>query len=145
MIVNVGFVNVGTDDKGMVAFCESPCQLTAQAVCFFRGDLAGTKRLAEMIGDHIVLAAHSASLLDILPLGEQKLRICDSAVALPASDELAVIRLLRIFGIVQYVADGLPDRAALAGVQRHDACGRHLCFSSFPKKSGPHNDANRVS
>ena len=29
MIVNVGFVDVRTDDVGMIAFCESPSQLTA--------------------------------------------------------------------------------------------------------------------
>ena len=66
MIVNMGFVDVRTDDVGMIAFCEPPCQLAAQAVCFLRGDLAGAKGLAQMVGDHIISTTHPTSVLDVL-------------------------------------------------------------------------------
>ena len=79
-----------------------------------------------MVGDHIVLAAHSAGLLDVLIFGEKKLGVGDPAVALPARNQPAAVRLLRIFGVVDDVADGLSHRAAFAGVQGHQACGCHV-------------------
>ena len=40
---------------------------------------------------------------------------------LPARNQPAAVRLLRIFGVVDDVADGLSHRAAFAGVQGHQA------------------------
>ena len=59
-------------------------------------------------------------------IGEKKLGVGDSAVALPARNQPAAVRLLRIFGVVDDVADGLSHRAAFAGVQGHQACGCHV-------------------
>ena len=53
VIMDVSLINVRTDDVGMVAFCESPCQLAAQAIGFPRRDRAGTERLAQMVGNHV--------------------------------------------------------------------------------------------
>lgn len=64
MIVNMGFVDMGADDIGVIALDEPLDQLTAQTVHFLRRDLAGDKGLPQMVGDHIILAAHSAGLLD---------------------------------------------------------------------------------
>ena len=72
-----------------------------------------------MIGDHIVLAAHSAGLLNILIFSEKELGVGNPAVALPACNQPAAVCLLRIFGVVDDVADGLSHRAAFAGVQGH--------------------------
>ena len=66
MIVNMGFVDVRTDDIGMIAFCEPPCQLTAQTVCFLRRYLTGTEGLAQMVGYHIILTAHPPGVSDVL-------------------------------------------------------------------------------
>ena len=79
-----------------------------------------------MVGNHITLAAHSAGLLDVLIFGEKELRIGDPAVALPARNQPAAVCLLRIFGVVNDVADGLSHRAAFAGVQGHQARGCHV-------------------
>ena len=84
MIVNVGFVDMGADDIGVIALGEALGQLTAQTVRFLRCDLAGDKGLPQMVGNHIVLAAHSAGLLDVLIFGEKKLGVGDPAIALPA-------------------------------------------------------------
>ena len=54
------------DNVGVTAFCESPCQLTAQTVCFLRRDLAGTKGLSKMVGYHIILTAHAPGVSDVL-------------------------------------------------------------------------------
>lgn len=126
MIVNMGFVDMGADDIGVIALGEALGQLTAQTVRFLRCDLSGNKGLPQMVGDHIILAAHSAGLLDVLILGEKKLGVGDPAVALPACYQPAAVRLLRIFGVVDDSADGLSHRAAFAGVERHQARGCHV-------------------
>ena len=127
MIVNMGFVNMGADNVGVIALGEALGQLTAQTVRVLRCDLAGDKGLPQMVGNHIILAAHSAGLLNVLILGEKKLGVGDPAVALPARNQPAAVRLLRIFGVVDDVADGLSHRAAFAGVQGHQARGCHGC------------------
>ena len=48
------------------------------------------------------------------------------AVALPARNQPAAVCLLRIFGVVDDVADGLSHRAAFAGVQGHQARSCHV-------------------
>ena len=93
-----------------------------------------------MVGDYIILAAHSAGLLDVLILGKKKFGIRDPAVALPARNQSAVIRLLRIFGVVQYVADCLSHRAAFTGMQGHQACGCHRVFTSYKAKRSAEAD-----
>ena len=125
MIMDMGFVDVGADDVSMVALGEPLGQLAAQTVCLLRCDLAGDKGLPQMVGDHIILATHSAGLLDVLILGEKELGVSNPAVALPACDQPAAVRLLRIFGVVDDSADGLSHRAAFAGVQGHQARGCH--------------------
>ena len=79
-----------------------------------------------MMGDHIILAAQSAGLLDVLILGEKKLGVGDPAVALPACNQPAAVRLLRIFGVVSDAADSLSHHAAFAGVRGHQARGCHV-------------------
>ena len=66
MIVNMGFVDMSADDIGVIALGEALGQLTAQTVRVLRCDLSGNKGLPQMVGDHIILAAHSAGLLDVL-------------------------------------------------------------------------------
>ena len=45
MVVNVSLVGVGADNESVLAFCKTPGQLHAQAVGFFRRDLARNKGL----------------------------------------------------------------------------------------------------
>ena len=116
MIMDMLFVDVGADDIGVFALGKPLGKLTAQAVCFFRGDLAGDKGLPQMVGNYIIFTAHPAGLLDVLILGKKKLGIRDPAVTLPACNQSAVIRLLRIFGVVDNVTDCLSYGAAFAGV-----------------------------
>ena len=130
MIMDMLFVDMGADDIGVFSLGKPLGKLTAQAVCFFRGNFAGDKGLPQMVGNDIILTAHSTGLLDVLILGKKKFGIRDPTVTLPARNQSAVIRLLRIFRIVQYVADCLSYRAAFAGVQGHQACGCHRAFTS---------------
>ena len=51
--MNVRFVYVGADHKGMIAFGEPPGKFYAQPVGFLRGDFPRAEGLADMVGDHI--------------------------------------------------------------------------------------------
>lgn len=122
MVVDVGFVNVGTDDESMFALCEAPGQFHAQPVGFFRRNLARNEGLPQVVSDHIVRTAHPASAGGVGLLIKKELGIGHAAVALVAGDEPAVVGLIGIFYIVDDVADRLADRAALIS-------SRHINFS----------------
>ena len=116
VIMDVVAINVGTDNKSMIALGESAGQLTAQAVGFFRCDLTGDEGLPDGVGNHIICPAPPAGLGEILPLGKQKLRVRDSAVTLEAGNEPAAVCLLRILNVVDYVLNGFTHRPAFASV-----------------------------
>ena len=127
MVMNMGFVNVGTDNKGMIAFCESPCQFAAKTIGVLWGDLTRTERLTEMIGNHIIFATDSTGLFYILLLRQKKLCICGPAVTLPTGYQLAMIRLFRILYIVNDVLDCGANGTAFAGMKGHQAGGCDSC------------------
>ena len=133
--MNVRFVDVGADHKGVFAFGEAFGKFHAQPVGFLRGDLAGSERLAHMVGDHIILAAHPPGGGDVLALCQQKFRVGSPAVAAIAGNEPAIVRFLRVFHIVDDVADGFALGAAFANMQRYDAGGGHK-GTSFSKRKG---------
>ena len=126
MIVNMGFVNVRTDDIGMIAFCEPTCQLAAQTICLLRRDLTGTEGLAEVVSNHIIRTPHSPGVSDILLLGKQELPVGNTAVALPACNESSAICLFRVCYIVNDGFDCGANCPTLSGVQRHQPRGRQM-------------------
>ena len=130
----MGLVNVGTDDKGVFALGEPLGKFYAQPVGFLRGDLPRAEGLADMVGDYIVRATDPPGSGNVLALGQHKLSVSHTAVALVAGDEPAVVCLLRIGHIVNNRADGSALGPALADVQRHDARGCHEV--SLPSKNG---------
>ena len=133
MIADMSLVDMGTDDESVFALCKTPGQLHAQAVGFFRRNPARNKGLPQVVGDHVVLAAHPAGAGGVGLLVQQELRIGYVAVSLVAGNEPAVVSLFWIFHVVDDVTDRLADRVALAGVQRYDAGGGHV-GASFLKK-----------
>ena len=133
MVVDVSFVNVGADDESVFAFGKTPGQLHAQAVGFFRRNLARNEGLPQVVSDHIIFAAHPAGAGSVGLLIKKELGVGHAAVALVAGDEPAVVSLVWIFYIVDDVADGLADRAALASVQRHNAGGGHVGVLLSPR------------
>ena len=114
MIMNMGLVNVGTDDKGVFALGEPLGKFHAQPVGFLRGDLPRTEGLTDMVGDHIICAPNPSGGGNILALGQHEFGIGHTAVALVASDEPAVVGLLRIGHIVDNLADGTALGPTLA-------------------------------
>ena len=117
VIMDMLFVDMGADDKGMVPFGEAPRQLTAQAVGIFRCNLPWNKGLTDGISNHIVLAAPPAGLGLILPLREKELCISNAAVALVAGDQPAVVGFFGILNIINDIADCFSGGPAYAGVQ----------------------------
>ena len=66
--MNVRLVYVSADHKGMITLGESLGKFHTQPVCFFRSDLTGVERLAHMIGNHIIRAAHSSGRGKVSPV-----------------------------------------------------------------------------
>ena len=125
VIMDVRFINMGTDDKCVFALGKPVGKLHSQPVGFLCGDLAGTEGLPDMIGNHIVRSPHPPGGRNVLALCQQKLGIGHPAVTFIAGNQFAVVCLLWVCYIVDDVADCLTFRAAFADVQRHDACGCH--------------------
>ena len=133
MIMDMGFVDVGADDKGVLAFCKSLGKFYTEPVGFLWRDLPRAEGLADMVCDHVICAPDPPGGSDILALGQHELGIGHMAVTLIAGDEPAVVCLLRICHIVDNIADSTAFGPALADVQRHDSCGCHE-FSPLQKK-----------
>ena len=70
MIVDMVTINVGTDDKSVIAFGKAAGQFTAQAVGFLRRDLAGDKGLPDGVGNHLIRPTLPAGFGEVLPLGK---------------------------------------------------------------------------
>ena len=68
VIMDMLFVGVGTDDKGMVALGEALGKFIAEFVGFLRCDLTRLERLANLIRDHIA-GLFPAGELAVLTLG----------------------------------------------------------------------------
>lgn len=83
VVMYMGFVYMSTNDKSMIALCESLGQFAAQTVCFFRCDFSRTKGLPQMVGDYVIGTTGLAGLFDILLLGIEKFCICHATVTLP--------------------------------------------------------------
>ena len=116
VVMDMGFVDVGADNKGVVSFCEAHRQLPAQAVGLFRSDFPWNEGLPYLIGQHIIRPTVPSGLGDVLPLCKKKFGVSGAAVTLVAGDKPATVRLFRIFYIVQDVIDCRPHRPALAGM-----------------------------
>ena len=123
MIVDVSFVIVGADDKGVVSLGKAPGKLHPQAVGLLRGDLARLEGLPHLIGQHIVPATAAPGGGQVLPLGQEKFCVGHAAVTAKAGDQPPAVGLLRVCRIVQNIRNGAALRAPLAHVQGHDACG----------------------
>ena len=68
MIMDMGLVNVGADDKGVFFLGKSLGKFYAQPVGFLRCDLARFEGLPDLIRDHIA-GLLPASELPVLALG----------------------------------------------------------------------------
>ena len=124
VIMDVLFVGVRGDEKGVSSFEKSLGKFVAHTVCFLRRDLTGLKGLAHLIGNHVVPLLPPCDGL-VLPLGEKKLRVGGFRVAFVGGDQLAALRLFRVLGIVDAVSQTVGNRLALTDVHGNDACGRH--------------------
>ena len=124
VIMNVLFVGVRGNEKGVSAFQKPLGKLIAYAVRVLRRDLSGLKGLAHLIGDHVMPLLPPCDGL-VLPLGVKKLRVGGFRVAFVGGDQLAALRLFWILGIVDAVSQAVGNRLAVTDVHGNDACGRH--------------------
>ncbi len=124
VIMDVLFVGVRGDEKGVSAFQKPLGKLIAYAVRVLRRDLTGLEGLAHLIGDHVALLLPAGEGF-VLPLGEKKLRVGGFRVAFVGGDQLTALRLIWILGIVDAVSQAVGNRLAVTDVHGNDACGRH--------------------
>ena len=124
MIMNVFPVRVGCNDKRILAFGETHCQLITHLVGFFGGDLAGFERLPDLIGNHVTFLSAPSDKF-ILPFGQHEFFIHRQRTALIAADQLSLIRFVRILRIVRAAFQAGRNRLALVFVQRDQPCRGH--------------------
>ena len=124
VIVNVLFIGVRGNEKGVSSFQKPLGKLIAHAVCVLRRDLSRLKGLAHLIGDHVVPLLPPGDGL-VLALGVKKLRVGGFWVAFVGGDQLAALCLVWILGVVDAVSQAVGNRLAVTDVHGNDACGRH--------------------
>ena len=69
VIMDMVLVYVCADDKSVVSLRQPHSKILADLIGFLWRHFTWLKRLPEVIGNHIICAPDSASLVDILPLG----------------------------------------------------------------------------
>ena len=70
MRVNVVLVNMGADDKSMIALGQRHSEIIADLVRQFRCNLPRLEGLPQVVGDHIIVLPFPAGNGGILPLGK---------------------------------------------------------------------------
>ena len=103
VVVDVPLVRVGADDVGVTPLQKALGQLTSDAVCLLRRDLAGLERLADVVRDHARLFA--AGVLRILPFREHELRRHELRRAAIGVDERAVFSFFRVLDVVHALSE----------------------------------------
>ena len=124
VIVNMLFVGVRADEKGVLAFEKTRRKLIADAVRFFRCDLAGLEGLANLVQDHTAVLRPSGKLR-ILALRKQKFRVGGVPVTGVSCDERALSGLLRIQTVAGAVRQHLRNGLSLVYVHGDNARGCH--------------------
>ena len=122
--MNVFPVRVGCNDKRILAFGETHCQLITHLVGFFGGDLAGFERLPDLIGDHITFLPATGHQF-ILAFGEHKFFIHGQGTAFVTADQFALLCLVGILYIVCTAFQTGRNRLAFVFVQRDQPCRGH--------------------
>ena len=115
VVMNVSLVDVSRHNEGVFALRPSHGGFIAHLIGFLRCDLTGLEGLADLIGDHIVALLSAGDVL-ILPLGQQKFLVSGFGVAFVGADELTVIRLFCVLGVVRAVGKTLSDGLAFVDV-----------------------------
>ena len=70
----------------------------------------------------------SQAVEQVLLLGKQELPVSNTAVTLPACNQVAVVCLFGILYIIDNGFDGGSNSPSLADVQRHQPCGCHTAI-----------------
>ena len=120
----MGFINVGGNNKSVFSFGKTHCCFIAHLVCFFRCDLSGFERLANLVGNDIVLLLSAGDML-ILPFGEQKLLVSGLCITLIGTDKLAIIGFCGILRIVCSVCQTLSHSLSLVHMESNQSCRCH--------------------
>jgi hypothetical protein len=108
VIVDVCAIRMGCDNECMLSVCEAHRRLVSDPVSLPRGNLAGLKRLSDLIRDDISRNLPPGNT-QILFLGQQEFLIDRFRIAGVGGDILTVPGLLSIFCVVGPILQALPD------------------------------------
>ena len=129
MIVNVGFINMSTDNKSKTILQEALCKFISDSICLFRCDLSWPEGLPHLVGNDIILLC--APIEDsVLALGEKELVCNRFRVALKRRDQLIVIRLVGILSVVSPIPQRLRQGLSFVHVYGDNASSCYD-FNSF--------------
>lgn len=131
MIMNVFPVRVGCNDKRILAFGETHCQLITHLVGFFGGDLAGFERLPDLIGNHVTFLSAPSDKF-ILPFGQHKFFIHRQRTAFVTADQFALLCLVRVLGVIRAAFQAGRNGFPLVFVQCNQSCCSQ--FDHLPAK-----------
>ena len=112
VIVDVCAVRMGCDNECVLSMCEAHRRFVSDPVCLLLGNLAGLKRLPDLVCYDIARNLPPGNA-EILFLGEQKLLIDGFRIAGVGGDILAVLGFLPDLGIVGPILQALPDGFSL--------------------------------
>ena len=129
--MNVFPVRVGCNDKRILAFGETHCQLITHLVGFFGGDLAGFERLPDLIGNHVTFLSAPSDKF-ILPFGQHKFFIHRQGTAFVTADQFALLCLVRVLGVIRAAFQAGRNGFPLVFVQCNQSCCSQ--FDHLPAK-----------
>ena len=108
---------MGSYDKSVISLSPPHCCFISDSVSFFGSNLPRHEGLPDLICDHVT-AIFSSGILNIIPLGYGELLLHKFGITFIAADQLTVIRLIRVLGIIKSVLDTLKCTFSLPLMHR---------------------------
>ena len=115
------FVHMGTDDKGVFPFQKPQGKFVADLVRFFRRDFSRLEGLADLVGYYIVFL-FSAGSDSVFPFRQSKLRCRCFGITFVCGDVFFLLGFVLVFGIVDPFSQTPQDGFSFGMVHGNDAC-----------------------
>ena len=131
VIVNVFSVDMGRNNKSILALCKPHGKLITDLVGFLGSDLSGLERLTNLVGNHIIFLPAPGHQF-ILAFGEHEFFIDRQGTAFVTADQFALLCLVRVLDVIRAAFQASRNGLSLILVQ----CNQSGCcqFYHLPAK-----------